>query len=345
MIFDDFITLGHDTEAASLTACIHMFFKLVGWAFAQEGPKAPDFSQLFTALGVTINVSRLNEGLGTVGNADHRREELLQTLDNILTAKRLSKAEALKLRGRLQFAAGNLFGRVAKAALAAVSAHAYGTGSKVLDSRTTLALQLHRKFLESGRPRELRPACDQVWFIQTDACFEPVGEGIFAGIGGVLFSPDGTPVKFLSHKLDAQLLTRLNPGGRKTAIYECEFFALVSALYLWAGWVNSAVVVYTDNNAVRDAMISCHTSNVVARRVLIAALSIESEYYLAPWYARVPTDSNLADDTSRLSIRHLQELGAQQSELNLNDCWDALVTRANKWGDEQVTSASPTEKK
>lgn len=78
--FDDFITLGHDTEAASLTACIHMFFKLVGWAFAQEGPKAP-------ALGVTINVSRLNEGLGTVGNTDHRREELLQTLDNILTAK------------------------------------------------------------------------------------------------------------------------------------------------------------------------------------------------------------------------------------------------------------------
>lgn len=78
--FDDFITLGHDTEAASLTACIHMFFKLVGWAFAQEGPKAP-------ALGVMINVSRLNEGLGTVGNTDHRREELLQTLDNILTAK------------------------------------------------------------------------------------------------------------------------------------------------------------------------------------------------------------------------------------------------------------------
>ena len=43
-------------------------------------------------------------------------------------------------------------------------------------------------------------------------------------------------------------------------------------------WSNSALVVYTDNNAVRDAMISCHTSNVVARRVLVAALSIESEY-------------------------------------------------------------------
>lgn len=248
----------------------------------------------------------------------------------------------MKLRGRLQFAARNLFGRVAKAALAAVSAHAYGIGSKVLDSRTALALQLHRKFLESGRPRELRPTCDQVWFIQTDACFEPVDEGIFAGIGGVLFSPDGTPVKFFSRKLDAQMIARLNPGGKKTGIYECEFFALFSALFLWASLVNSALVVYTDNNAVRDAMISCHTSNVVARRVLVAALSIESEYYLAPWYA---TDSNLADNPSRLSIRQLQELGAQQSELNLSDCWDALVTRAEKWGDEQVTSASPTEKK
>ena len=52
--FAVFVILAEDTEAPAVTACVHMFFKLVGWAFAAEGPKAPNFAALFTALEVTI---------------------------------------------------------------------------------------------------------------------------------------------------------------------------------------------------------------------------------------------------------------------------------------------------
>jgi len=292
--FDDFVTLAEDIEAPAVTACVHMFFKLVGWAFAAEGPKAPEFAELFTALGVTINVGRLHEGLVTLGNTESRREELLKCLSNVLASKKLTKAEALRLRGRLQFAAGNVFGRVAKSALAAVSAHAYDGGSSTLNSQTFLALALHKKFLEIGRPRELRPTCNVSWYIQTDACYDPDDTQIFAGVGGVLFTPEGKPVQFFSQRLSEQMIADLNPGSRKTAIFECEFLALFCAMLIWGSSV-SAVVVYTDNNAVRDAMISCHTTNHVAKKILIATLSLESELQLAPWYARVPTDSNTAD--------------------------------------------------
>ena len=37
------------------------------------------------------------------------------------------------------------------------------------------------------------------------------------------------------------------------AIYECEFFALFCVFSWWGDDVNEAVVIYTDNNAVRDA--------------------------------------------------------------------------------------------
>ena len=42
-----------------------MFFKLVGWDFAESGAKAPDFAEMFQALGVVMNVSALHGGLST----------------------------------------------------------------------------------------------------------------------------------------------------------------------------------------------------------------------------------------------------------------------------------------
>jgi hypothetical protein len=76
---------------------------------------------MFQALGVVINVSALQNGLVTIGNTESRRNELIQSLLEILKERRLTRHEALKLRGRLQFAAGNIFGRVAKRALSVVA--------------------------------------------------------------------------------------------------------------------------------------------------------------------------------------------------------------------------------
>ena len=75
-----------------------------------------------------------------MGNTDSRREELIKFLDAVLKTGKLKKAEALKLRGRLQFASGNVFGRIAKSILSAVTAHAYYCKSQELDDRTVLAL-------------------------------------------------------------------------------------------------------------------------------------------------------------------------------------------------------------
>ena len=98
-----------------------MFFKLVGWDFAESGARPPDFAEMFQALGVVINVSALQNVLVTISNTESRRNELIQSLLEILKERRLTRHEALKLRGRLQFAAGNIFGRVAKRALSVVA--------------------------------------------------------------------------------------------------------------------------------------------------------------------------------------------------------------------------------
>ena len=343
--FDDYVVLASDDETASLTSCIHMFFNLVGWDFAEVGNKAPDFSCLFQALGVVVDVTSMHKGLATVGNTDSRRSELVHVLNSVLEKGALARHEALRLRGRLQFAAGNLFGRVAKSALSIITMHAYGVRGSKLSDQAIMALRLYVRLLVLGKPRELKPASNLVWYIQTDASFEPGPTGDLAGIGAVLFDPLGKPVKFFSNQLSSAMVQALNPLYKKNAIFECEFFALFCAFLLWGDDISGAVVMYTDNNAVRDVMIACHTNNELAKVILVATLGLECEKQLQPWYARIPTDSNMADGPSRMFVDRLIQLGATACNLDVNQCWDAMLAYAEKWGENQATVAIPTVKK
>lgn len=139
--FDDFVSVATTSEASAVQSCMQMFFKWLGWLFAESGDKAPDFRQVFQALGVSIHVSSMGPGLVIVGNTENRREELINFLTEVLQPKKLLKSEALRLRGRLHFASGNIFGlgRTVKSALAGVTTHAQYSSSSSLDDKACLA--------------------------------------------------------------------------------------------------------------------------------------------------------------------------------------------------------------
>ena len=58
--FDDFIALSPSLESTAITSCVHMCYKLLGWAFAESGEKTPDFSAAFQAFGVCVTVKEHN---------------------------------------------------------------------------------------------------------------------------------------------------------------------------------------------------------------------------------------------------------------------------------------------
>ena len=194
-----------------------------------------------------------------------------------------------------------------------------------------------------GRPRELRPACCDVWFIQTDSCYEQLGDHAFSGIGAVLFNPAGKPVRFFSERLTPQILLDVNPSNKKTIIFECELFALLCSIMVGSNLMGGSTVFYTDNNAVRDCLISCSAGNVIARRMLVAVLALESTEQFTAWYARVPTDSNMADDPSRLKTDRMLQLGVLQDKLDVAELWERHLALATAWGEEQAR-ARPTGK-
>ena len=93
--------------------------------FAESGSKAPDFDSPTNALGVIVNVSKLHLGEVEIDNTPSRKEDLAQCVNDILRKNALASMDALKLRGRMQFTAGQLFGRVARMCLTQVTQHAY----------------------------------------------------------------------------------------------------------------------------------------------------------------------------------------------------------------------------
>ena len=101
-------------------------------------------------------------------------------------------------------------------------------------------------------------------------------------------------------------LKYLNPSGKKTAIFQCEFFAVLVAFKAWGEQLSSRqVVFYVDNEGVRDVLISCNTADPVGSVLLTNVLELEGALAISSWFTRVPSKSNIADNPSRGEINHL----------------------------------------
>ena len=141
-----------------------------------------------------------------------------------------------------------------------------------------------------------------------------------SGHGGFLVSPTGKPVRFFSGNLTKHHVELLNPKSSKTIIFECEFLAVLIACKAWAKEVaGSQLVVFIDNNALRDSLISCDTSNATASVILKAILQLEDDVKALAWYTRVPSPSNIADDPSRQDCAFLRSLKCQEDKIDMDD--------------------------
>ena len=240
----------------------------------------------------------------------------------------LNTADALRLRGRMQFTSGQLFGRLSRSTSNKVTHHAYRSCKSKTSSDLQLSLSLYDKFLVSGQPRLVSAGMTDTWFIFTDASYE-IEEGIpTAGFGGVLVDPAGTCIAHFGFVLHGDDLSRLNPSVKQTIIHECEFLAVAIAIELWKDRIATRQVVsFMANNAVRDSLISGKASGRVTNRILV--FENETRHCLLMWFARVPSKSNIADDPSRGCFNLLDRLGSTKVEVNIQQWLDLVVPKGS----------------
>ena len=99
--------------------------------------------------------------------------------------------------------------------------------------------------------------------------------------------------------------------------------------------------MYTDNDAVRDCLIACNTSSSNARPILDLYLKVEFQSSFNAWMSRVPTDSNIADAPSRGDCKSLREIGAAETDVNVEMVWNDVQEFQMSGGGKDQQCSSP----
>ena len=111
-----------------------------------------EFSNSFSALGVCIHLEKFAFGQLEFSNTEKRAKELSTTITEILERGTLTVLQSQKLRGRMEFADGQLFGRMGRLCMRAVMQHAFPFKGKAMDDHTKDAMQRFVIFLNIANP-------------------------------------------------------------------------------------------------------------------------------------------------------------------------------------------------
>ncbi len=156
--------------------------------------------------------------------------------------------------------------------------------------------------------------------IFTDAAFEQSTKT--GGLGGVLFNGKADLCSWFGIEVSHSTSLILGARLKESLISELELLASIVAMQLWGRDSNENLhVCYGDNDSVRFSLIRASGSGDVACALLAKYLEWEAENNVMTWFARVPTEANIADFPSRF-----QKLEILSDDLSCNDNAASLLT-------------------
>eukprot|EP00438_Fugacium_kawagutii_P017954 Skav227888 [mRNA] locus=scaffold3865:39733:41610:- [translate_table: standard] len=303
---DDFSSLCEKASAKHTDVCISAMFSFLGWKLSED--KLIPFDSVCKVLGVRLDLNNAKFGIVKVANTPERVEELVEELSHIVQENRLSRKDGEKLRGRLQLARSQLFGRSLRKYLTELNNHG-SSGRKMLSEGTKSALCKLMEAVTKIHPREVARGLSDHVHIYVDASFEPGG---YSGIGGLCVNSDGSLHSFFSEAVPKDLLCLVEKGDKETIILELEMVALLVAATLWRDVLRSKrTVFFTDNEPVRKSLIRGYSQNHFVSCLMEAFYLIEEEVHCQVWRERVPSQSNPADEPSRAECSSIMDCAAR----------------------------------
>ena len=138
----------------------------------------------------------------------------------------------------------------------------------------------------------------------TDGAYEA---GV-ATCGVVVLTPRSPKVIVMSFTVPDDVLREWKKDGHEQVIAQAELLPvlLVKKQMRWA-LEGSRVLYFIDNEGVKEALITGVTKSTASKSMLIECMKENSQNQSLPWYARIPSPSNIADDPSRLCTVELFE--------------------------------------
>ena len=320
--YDDYICVCKKGDEQSTGVMIQSLFSSLGWVLSSDPEKDKDFSTVFQALGVEVDLTCVPQGYFQVSNTGSRKVEVSDAIDAVLGADALGVKESIALRSRLTFAESQIFGRTARLALHSIGEPGRSSQTmRPLTSEMIFFLKWMKQRVLEAPPRRITVGDRQTWFLYLDgACSEPDDDLPWSGtsVGGVLIDHLGNPVRFFGEVLEPNTVVKWGAPGQKQFVFEAETLPYAIALYIWRHLLQSCCVfVFIDNEAAKSSWIAGVAHSDFCRKVIHGGTMLESDLDVWPYFCRVPTFSNVADWPSRGDFTELIDRGAVRDRVDI----------------------------
>ena len=293
--YDDFPLFSLAEDAEEMDEMVTEFLHLLGWRHATTGSKGKAFSEVFTVLGMQLDLSCLDRGTIVLANKPGRIERIVELLNKCKARGFMSRHEAQVLLGLLNFAAGFYAGQALRPtccdlnAIISGASIRHGDLARMCDHATVVLRETSPRIISSLESRPLI----HIW---TDGSWE---QGV-AGLGAVVYDCESGQGAVFQGTLPQNLVDHWKAGVGSQLICEIELFAIVAIRsFLMNKLAGRKCIFWTDNDSARAAMIKGYSSSL-AMHVLVRRLaSIEAGGSCIRWVERVPSFSNISDWPSR----------------------------------------------
>lgn len=172
---------------------------------------------------------------------------------SVLQMGYLSRTDGEKLRGRLQFASYQLFGRRFRNCLQEPNVH-IARNLRAVSPRLSAALKFMVHLLNPNSPRTVSTVHTDWFHLYVDAAFKPEG---FSGIGGLLLDSQGMRIGCFSELGGPDLLAAIMRPDQKTPIMELEALAVYVALDLFKDLIRGTRLVASVSSEVQIQQPAC----------------------------------------------------------------------------------------
>ena len=292
--------------------------KVHWWLGAQFDEKKLQLCQDPTILGVTYDLVNMELKIKQA-----RKVELIDEISSILLSQVFPPGQAGKLRGKLMFGSSQLWGKIGRAFLRALSERQYTKANHShLSKAIVLALKQWKWLIEEGPPRpisESRPRSSD-FVIFTDGSYPDGKHGspLKPWIGGVLFARGEAPLQF-GCEVPQKLIAKWLP--RKSQIAMVELFATVVALKTFGHRIaGSWSLLLVDSEPVQGALVKGYSSREDLCELVGIFWNLALDLRINLYIDRVPTDANPADPPSRDNL----SVGAKAGWITVDHIFPSL---------------------
>ena len=308
--FDDFLSVVDSRTADHTDICVSLMFQILGWKVSAK--KLVPYNTCCKVLGVELDLKETKMWQASIRNTDSRQAELVEEIEKILRKQTLRRHEGERLRGRLQFASCQVFGRRFNRCLKSLTKHVV-SGQRNLSDETCQSLQMIADLLGANQPRRLNRRLAEYVHLYFDASFEPKG---YSGLGGLILDSEGKCLGCFSLQVGDSVLRHLQKKGARTVIQELETLAILVGLDVWKDALRGRrAVIFSDSEAVRGSLLKGWSSNDNSDDLIEEIFKREEKLDCLLWFERVASQSNPSDYLSRQVVREWENVPCEVVDL------------------------------